>query len=160
MDQFTLRIADQTFDITTTSGSVRLKVLASDGAEFYFDPKSQKYFDSRGSVCYSPQANGIDTETLSRLLLDIDSERREELQRMNTKPVAPVHCAVLFDNGDFCYYAYLKPVMSPERGFAFYLTSQWRSALNPQEEQFRFKACLEREGLKQLRDLIERALSK
>ncbi len=160
MGQFTLRIADQTFDITTTSGSARLKVLASDGSEFYFDPKSQKYFDSRGSGRYSPQANGIDTETLSWLLLDIDSERREQLQRMNPKPVAPVHRAVLFDNGDFSYYAYLKPVITPEKGFAFYITSQWRSALNPQEEQFRFKACLGREGLKQLRDLIERELSK
>ena len=160
MGQFTLNIADQTFDITTISGSARLKVLSSDGSEFYFGPKSQKYFDSRGSGRYSPQANGIDSETLTSLLLDIDSKRRDELKKMSPKPLLPVHRAVLFDNGDFCYYAYLKPVMSPEKGFAFYITSQWRSALNPQEEQFRFKACLEREGLKQLRDLIERELSK
>ncbi len=76
MGQFTLNIADQTFDITTTSGSARLKVLTSDGPEFYFDPKSQKYFDSRGSGRYSPQANGIDSETLTSLLLNFDIERR------------------------------------------------------------------------------------
>ena len=159
MGQFTLRIKDQTFEIGTLSGSARLKILASNGSEFYFDPKSQKYFDSRGTGRYSPQANGIDSKTLLKLLLEIDSQRRRDLEKIAPEPAIPMHRAVLFDNGDFSYHVHLRPVISPEKGYALDITSQWKTALKPQEQQFRFRACLEREGLVQLRDLIERELA-
>jgi hypothetical protein len=64
----------------------------------------------------------------------------------------------LFNNGDFSLHARLSAVTSPEGGYALTLTSQRQESRNPHEEQVRFFACLEREGLQALADLIEQAL--
>jgi hypothetical protein len=159
MGQFTLRIKDQYFEISTSPGSARLKVKKSNGSEFFFDPKSQKYFDYRGTGRYAPSADGIDSKSLSKLLMDIDNQRKGALENIALESVNLMQEAVLFDNGDFSYQVHLKPVISTEIGYALDITSQWKSALKPQEKQFRFRACVGREGLVQLRDLIERELA-
>lgn len=160
MAQFTLQIEDQTFEIRTVLGSARLKVLSSNGYVFFFDPKSQKYIDYKGTGRYSPQADGIDSKSLSKLLMEIDTKRRRDLESIDPEQVIRMHRAVLFDNGDFSYHVQLRPVISPVGGYALDITSQWKTALKSQEQQYRFRACLEREGLLQLRDLIDRALAK
>ena len=66
----------------------------------------------------------------------------------------------LFDNGDFSLYAQITPVSSPKNGHALTITSRWKSASKPDEEHVRFKACLEREGLQALMELIDAALKK
>jgi hypothetical protein len=74
-------------------------------------------------------------------------------------PVTPGTRATLFDNGDFRYFVYIDPVRSPVGGYALTVTSQWRTSAKPEEEQFRFRACLERQGLEALQALIARELS-
>lgn len=66
----------------------------------------------------------------------------------------------LFDNGDFSLHARLTPVTSPEEGHALTITSQRQESRNPHEEQVRFFACLDREGLTRLGDLIQQQLAK
>ena len=65
----------------------------------------------------------------------------------------------ILDNGDLCYRASLVPVVSPVGGHALTITSQRRAARNPDEQQVRFFACLEPEGLQALADLVQRALA-
>ena len=65
----------------------------------------------------------------------------------------------LFDNGDFSLHARLSPVTSPEYGHALTITSQRQESRNPHEEQVRFFACLDREGLIKLGDLIQQQLA-
>ncbi len=64
----------------------------------------------------------------------------------------------LFNNGDFSLHARLSAVISPEGGYALTITSQRRESRNPHEEQVRFFACLEREGLQALAELIQQTL--
>lgn len=65
----------------------------------------------------------------------------------------------ILDNGDLCYRASLAPVVSPVGGHALTITSQRRAARNPDEQQVRFFACLEPEGLQALAVLIQEALT-
>ena len=65
----------------------------------------------------------------------------------------------LFDNGDFSLHARLSPVTSPEDGHALTITSQRQDSRNPNEEQVKFFACLDRQGLEGLSELINHALS-
>ena len=74
-------------------------------------------------------------------------------------PVAPGSRATLFDNGDFRYFVYIDPVRSPVGGYALTVTSQWRTSAKPDDEQFHFRACLERQGLEALQALIARELA-
>jgi hypothetical protein len=66
----------------------------------------------------------------------------------------------LFDNGDFSLYARLSPVTSPEDGHALTITSQRQESRNPNEEQVKFFACLDRQGLKNLQHLIAAELAR
>lgn len=66
----------------------------------------------------------------------------------------------LFDNGDFRLFAQLSPTPSPKEGVAFTITSQRQESRNPNEEQVRFSACLDREGLKNLQTLIQAELAR
>lgn len=66
----------------------------------------------------------------------------------------------IFDNGDYSLYAEISPSISPKEGLALTITSRWQSASHPQEEQVRFKACLERNGLEKLVNLIQLELGK
>ncbi|WP_312260633.1 hypothetical protein [Limnohabitans sp.] len=66
----------------------------------------------------------------------------------------------IFDNGDFSLHAQLAPVSSPEGGHAFTITSQRQESRNPHEEHVKFFACLDREGLQGLSDLIKNELAK
>ncbi len=66
----------------------------------------------------------------------------------------------LFDNGDFSLYAQLSPVASPEDGYALTITSQRQKSRNPNEEHVKFFACLDRDGLEGLSQLIHLALSR
>ena len=65
----------------------------------------------------------------------------------------------LFDNGDFSLHARLTPVTSPAEGHALTITSQRQESRNPHEEHVRFFACLDREGLTRLGDLIQQPLA-
>ena len=64
----------------------------------------------------------------------------------------------IFDNGDFSLHAKLTPTPSPQHGLAITITSQRQTSRNPHEEQVRFFACLDREGLQALADLIQQTL--
>jgi hypothetical protein len=66
----------------------------------------------------------------------------------------------IFDNGDFSLHAQLAPVSSPEGGHAFTITSQRHESRNPHEEHVKFFACLDRDGLNDLAELIQRALTR
>lgn len=66
----------------------------------------------------------------------------------------------IFDNGDFRLHAQLAPVSSPEGGLALTITSQRQESRNPHEEHVRFFACLDRQGLENLSDLISNELSR
>jgi hypothetical protein len=66
----------------------------------------------------------------------------------------------LFDNGDFSLYARLSPVASPEGGHALTIISTRQESRNPNEEQVKFFACLDRQGLEGLSELINLSLSR
>jgi hypothetical protein len=65
----------------------------------------------------------------------------------------------LFDNRDFRYLVRLLPVPDPVGGYSLTITSQWDSAAHPQEEQVRFRACLDRQYLRRLQKLIQQELA-
>ena len=66
----------------------------------------------------------------------------------------------VFDNGDYSLNVTLSPVLSPIDGQALIITSKRKESRNPNEEQVRFMACLDREGLTKLADLISEQLAK
>lgn len=66
----------------------------------------------------------------------------------------------IFDNGDFSLHAQFAAVSSPEGGLAFTITSQRQESRNPHEEHVKFFACLDRQGLEGLSDLIKNELAK
>ena len=66
----------------------------------------------------------------------------------------------LLDNGDFSLHAQLSPVQSPIGGHALTITSKRKESRNPNEEQVRFMACLDREGLTKLGEIIQKQLTK
>lgn len=71
---------------------------------------------------------------------------------------SPAAQAILFDNGDFRLRARIAPIPSPDDSLALTITSQRQASRNPNEEHVRFFACLDREGLKALADVIDAAL--
>ena len=159
MGQITLRMDNQDCHVLTVPGSARLKILAPAGLEFYFDPGFAQFRDATASQSFSPESAGLDAAKLTEELLQIDAQRRGEIQKSNLDQTIPGGRATLYDNGDFRYFVYLDPVQSPVGGFALTITSQWKSSAKPAEEQFRFRACLEREGLERLQALIQRELT-
>jgi len=66
----------------------------------------------------------------------------------------------LLDNGDFSLHAQLSPVSSPVGGHALTITSKRKESRNPNEEQVRFFACLDRAGLQNLQNLIQMELAR
>ena len=66
----------------------------------------------------------------------------------------------LFDNGDFSLYASLYPVVSPKDGHALTITSRRQESRNPNEEQVKFFACLDPEGLQALTNVIQNEIAK
>ena len=158
MGQFTLRFDNQDLRVLTVPGTARLKILAPTGLEFYFDPGCTQFSDATARQAFHPESVGLDADKLRQELLQIDAQRRGQIQKTNLDQISPGGRATLYDNGDFRYFVYLDPVQSPVGGFALTITSQWQSSAKPEEEQFRFRACLERQGLEQLQALIEREL--
>lgn len=159
MGQITLRIDNQDCHVLTVPGSARLKVLLPSGLGFFFDPDLGQFLDSSGQQSFNPQTAGFDAARLTGELQQLVAPRRGEVQQSNLDPIIPGGRATLYDNGDFRYFVYLDPVQSPAGGFALTITSQWKSSAKPEEEQFRFRACLEREGLKRLQELIQQELT-
>ncbi len=70
----------------------------------------------------------------------------------------PSSKVILSDNDDFRYFLALKPIPGPVGGHSLTITSQWDSSSKPQEEQVRFRACIDRAGLLRLQDLIRQEL--
>lgn len=70
-----------------------------------------------------------------------------------------VQRATLLDNGDYSLHVTLQAVDSPPGGQAIIISSKKRLSRNPREEQVKFLACLDREGLVALGQLIERQLA-
>lgn len=66
----------------------------------------------------------------------------------------------VFDNGDYSLNVTLTPVHSPIDGQALLIASKRKESRNPNAEQVRFMACLDREGLTKLGDLIQKQLAK
>lgn len=69
------------------------------------------------------------------------------------------NATTIFDNGDFSLHARLAPVTSPKDGHALTFTSKRKESRNPHEEHVRFFACLDRERLLSLHQLISKELS-
>ncbi|PIT76619.1 hypothetical protein [Limnohabitans sp. JirII-31] len=159
MGQFTLRIDEQVFDLQTVPGSARIRVRGADGHEFLFDPDWDRYLNAEGEFDLDPGALGLDRELLTAKLNEVDRQRRFEIQKINDEPFEPSTRATLFDNGDFQYIVALDKVRSLAGGYFLAITSQWKSSANPEDEQFRFRACIDRTGLEQLQALIQRELA-
>jgi hypothetical protein len=68
--------------------------------------------------------------------------------------------ATLFDNGDIRYFVALDKIRSVAGGYSLTITSQWKSSAHPDDEQFQFRACIDRSALEQLQALIQRELAK
>jgi len=159
MGHASLRIDGQRLDIHTVPGSARMKVQTGTGQEFIFDPDRQRYFDAQDALEFKPQSSGIDRDRLTAELLKIDALRRLEVQEFNTGKTNPGERATLFDNGDFKYFVSIEKIHSLAGGYSLAITSQWKTAAHPEEEQYRFRACIDRAGLEQLKSLIDRELS-
>ncbi|MEK0416614.1 MAG: hypothetical protein EB096_13285 [Betaproteobacteria bacterium] len=71
----------------------------------------------------------------------------------------PLSRVTLFDNSDFRYLVRLQPVPAPVGGYALTISSQWASAAHPQQEQVKFRACLNRLDLTRLQKLIQQELA-
>lgn len=65
----------------------------------------------------------------------------------------------VFDNGDYSLNVTLSPVTSPIDGQALIITSKRKESRNPNEEQVRFMACLDRGGLVKLGEIIQKQLT-
>lgn len=159
MGQFTLRIDEQVLDLQTEPGSAWIKVRGADGQEFFFDPDWDRYLSSEGGSDFDPGALGLDRELLTTKLHGVDRQRRLENQKINDEPFEPGARAKLFDNGDFRYFVSLDKVRSLAGGYSLAITSQWKSSAHPEDEQFRFRACIDRTSLEQLQALIQRELA-
>lgn len=66
----------------------------------------------------------------------------------------------ILDNDDFAYFADVAPIPLPVGGYALTITSLWRSAKDPLDEQVQFKACLDKSGLQALVDMLQLSLRK
>ena len=159
MGQFTLRIDEQVFDLQTVPGSARIRVRGADGQVFFFDPDWDRYLTAEGGSDFDPVALGMERELLTTKLHEVDRQRSREIQKINDEPFEPSARATLFDNGDFRYFVSLDKVRSLAGGYSLAITSQWESSANPEDEQFRFRACIDRSGLEQLQALIQRELA-
>lgn len=159
MGQFTLRIDEQVLELQTIPGSARIKVRGADGNEFFFDPDRDRYLNAEGESDFDPGALGLDRELLTTKLHEADRQRRCEIQKINDEPFESSARVTLFDNGDFRYFVSLDKVRSLAGSYSLVITSQWESSANPEDEQFRFRACIDRSGLEQLQALIQRELA-
>ncbi len=66
---------------------------------------------------------------------------------------------ILFDNGDFAYFADLTPLPDPVGGHCLTISSRLVSSRDSQAEQVRFRACLADEQLLGLARLIRRQIA-
>lgn len=64
-----------------------------------------------------------------------------------------------FDNGDLCYHAQVQPLNGPPGVYSFTITSQKRASRSPKEEWVKFLACLSKQELLQLSQLLHDAAS-
>lgn len=67
--------------------------------------------------------------------------------------------STVIDNGDYLLHAQVAPVDSPANGYCLTITSQLKSARNPNEEQVRFLACMTQDQLQNLGNLIHCAVT-
>lgn len=159
MGQFTLSVDGHVLEIKTVPGSDRIKVRFKTDSEFFFDPDWDRYLGAEGEAEFDPSALGFDRMQLTAKLHEFDQQRRLEIQKINANTSDPGSRAKLFDNGDFRYFVSLDKVKSLAGGYALAITSQWLSSANPEDEQFQFRACIDRVGLEQLQALIQRELA-
>lgn len=151
----------QYLDMQTVTGSARIKLLSGYGNEFFFDPNGEKYEDATDASEFDPETLGFHRGRLTKTLLKlIDRWRHLETQEFKGEHRHPDERAILFDNGDFKYFVSIEKIHSLAGGYSLAITSQWKTAAHPEEEQYRFRACIDRAGLEQLKSLIERELSK
>jgi hypothetical protein len=107
--------------------------------------RTQRPFETRGLSPEEPLASGVERAVL-RLTLAIQQSSKEY--------------TTLFDNGDYSLHAKLSPVASPEGCHALTITSRRQDSRNPNEDQVKFFACLDRQGLEGLSELINLSLSR
>jgi hypothetical protein len=67
--------------------------------------------------------------------------------------------STVIDNGDYLIHAQVAPVDSPTNGYCLTITSQLKSARNPNEEQVRFLACMTQDQLQNLANVIQNGIS-
>jgi hypothetical protein len=90
---------------------------------------------------------GLDRERLTQELRKVDKQRRLEVQNTKAEKWESGERATLFDNGDIRYFVSLDMIRSVAGGYSLAITSQWKSSAHPDDEQFRFRACINRSGL-------------
>jgi hypothetical protein len=67
----------------------------------------------------------------------------------------------IFDNDDFSYFVEIEPTFWDEKtGYTLAIYSRWRGAKKPSAAQQQFLACLDRQGLENLGQLINEQLRK
>jgi len=159
MGKFTLRIDERVLNLQTTPGSARIYVRVADGQDFIFDSDLDRYLSEDCGSEFDPYALGLDPALLTTRLYEAVRQRRLEIQKINDEPFEPGERVKLFDNGDFRYFVSLDKVRSLAGGYSLAISSQWESSARPEEEQFRFRACIDRSGLEQLQALIQRELA-
>ena len=69
-----------------------------------------------------------------------------------------VHKTSFFNSEDFAYNAEVRALDALPGSFSFAITTVWRSAKNPAEEQTALQITLDKAGLIALRDLIDSAV--
>ncbi len=67
--------------------------------------------------------------------------------------------STVIDNGDYLLHAQVAPVKSPIEGFCLTITSQLKSARNPNEEQVRLLTCMTRDQLQNLANVIQTGIA-
>lgn len=67
--------------------------------------------------------------------------------------------STVIDNGDYLLHAQVAPVDSPPNGYCLTITSQIKSARNPNEEQVRFLACMTQDQLQNLANVIKSGIA-
>ncbi len=160
MGKPTLRIGDQDFQIGTWGRNPRIKVFGTAGVSFWFDPTEVRYFGSTGISDFDPRTLGLDLGALSKALQEVGSAREQAGESAKSAKVKPIAKATLVDNGDFRYVVALRKVEMLPEAYHLSISSQWASSAHPQVQQFRFGACVDRHGLQQLQELIQKELAK
>ena len=114
-------------------------------------------FDGNDYLAQAKTAGAV--AALAERLRDANGERWLSTGKKGEWNVDDTHCWSAFNFDGWRYIRFPLPGQYAGEGYHWPDNSQWKSSAKPAEEQFRFRACLERQGLEQLQALIQRELT-